>query len=237
MTPEELLRRLRDPEDNFVERKAGLMREEVRQVAVAFANSLPGERTAVLYIGVKDDLEVKGVARDDLDRYMQQIRRICEDDCFPAVTIAQIEALQVSGQHVIAAVFRASSSRPHFTGHAFVRVGSENVKASPKALDDLIASKNTKAGRLLQDKGKVVSVESDVSRQWQDLSSPLVFSIECVVEDCDAHVLKLRSLASGVYFDESLEAVEIRYDNSKYRTLLRLPFRGYLKDAWISRSR
>ncbi len=65
-TPE-LLARLRQPEDNFTERKSegAASRAELRKTLVAFANSVPEGRTAVLYIGVDDDGTPMGVSNPD----------------------------------------------------------------------------------------------------------------------------------------------------------------------------
>ena len=62
MTREELIARLHDEEDNYVERKlAGAANaEEIRKTVVAFANSTPVEREALLFIGVADGGRVDG---------------------------------------------------------------------------------------------------------------------------------------------------------------------------------
>ena len=52
MTREELLKRLKDHEDNFTERKLeGAKSAELRKTLVAFANSVPEGRLAILFIG------------------------------------------------------------------------------------------------------------------------------------------------------------------------------------------
>lgn len=57
MTRDELLRLLQTREDNYTERKleGAAHQGEIRKAMVAFANSVPIDREAVLFIGVADD--------------------------------------------------------------------------------------------------------------------------------------------------------------------------------------
>ena len=61
MMREELLKRLQDSEDQFIERKLeGAGATVFKKTLVAFANSLPPNRTAVLLILVDDTVKVEG---------------------------------------------------------------------------------------------------------------------------------------------------------------------------------
>jgi hypothetical protein len=142
--------RLADLEDALTERKQGMRsNDEIRKAVVSFANSVPEGRTAALFIGVANDGTVMGIPADQVEKVQQKVRRICEEDCYPAIAIQLASALAIDGKHVVAFEFGTSRTRPHFAGHAYVRVGAESVKASASKLDELIAAKNTKAGRLL----------------------------------------------------------------------------------------
>ena len=233
MTRDQLRALLAISEDNFVERKAGLIPQKVAQAAVAFANALPVGRLAVIFIGISDDGTINGVAPDDLEKVQQQLRRICLEDCYPPISVRQIEALDCDGKSVIAVVIEPSELRPHFTGHAYIRVGSANVKASDAQLADLIASRNSKAGRILRDKGRVVTVESAVPANFAQVGQQNTFRFECVVESCDAHAVTLRSETSGSVFSESLESIQLATDATKgARLSLRVPFGDHVRNAW-----
>ena len=54
LTDEELLLRLNNPEDSYVERKPLKQEGDWLQTAVAFANSTPINYPAVLFVGVND---------------------------------------------------------------------------------------------------------------------------------------------------------------------------------------
>jgi len=192
MTREELLRRLKDKEDNFTERKVeGTANSaEIRRAIVAFANSVPEGRSAILFIGVADDGTPMGVS--NTESIQKKIREVAEKDCYPSVRY-QCEVLDVDGNSVLAVVVPASSDRPHFSGPAFVRRGAESVVASAEMYEELIASRNTKAGKILRNKGQLITFRQIDRDQW---SRPrLRYEIECKIERCDAHVLQLYDLS------------------------------------------
>jgi Schlafen, AlbA_2 len=84
MQMNDLVRRLSNVEDSFTERKLeGARPEELRRTLVAFANSLHEGRTAVLFIGVTENAELKGVRNPD--SLQKKIRSLCERDCYPPI--------------------------------------------------------------------------------------------------------------------------------------------------------
>ena len=224
MNPPSLSTRLTDLEDGLTERKQGLQsNDEIRKAVVSFANSVPEGRTAVLFIGVANDGTVTGIAADQTDKIQKRVRRICEEDCFPAIAIHLASALTIEGKHVLAFEFAPSQNRPHFAGHAYIRVGSESVKASPSKLDELIASKNTKAGRLLAAKDKYEHI-TVVIPAGANVPGFLPFSSrrewECYVQDCDAHSVKFYDIASQRYWTLPLEFLVFSRDPNWGRLLV-----------------
>lgn len=216
--------RIANFEDGLIERKQGFQsNEEIRKAVVSFANSGPDGRTAVLYIGVANDGSIAGVAANDVDKMQQRVRRVCEEDCFPPISIRLVEVFEIDGKHVIAFEFAPSQNRPHFAGHAFIRVGSESVKASASKLDELIAGRNTKAGRLLAAKarheiltlilpaGASIAGGHPIARR-RDL--------ECKVQDCDAQHAKFFQLADQSYIALPLEFLTFSWDCARNRLLI-----------------
>src|SRR5438477_7215899 len=59
LTEQDLLARLRNFEDHFVERKTAGDNKDWVKTAVAFANSAPVDLPCVLYIGVKNNGEIE----------------------------------------------------------------------------------------------------------------------------------------------------------------------------------
>lgn len=224
MQESSLKARIANLEDGLTERKQGFQsNDEIRKAVVSFANSVPDGRTAVLYIGVADDGSIAGVAANDVDKMQQRIRRVCEEDCFPPIAVHLVEVLEVNGKHVIAFEFGPSLNRPHFAGHAFIRVGSESVKASASKLNELIAGKNTKAGRLLaaKDKHEILTLILPAGASIAG-GHPLARrrDLECKVQECDAQHAKFFDVADRSYLALPLEFLTFSWDGTRNRLLV-----------------
>ncbi|MGA2280728.1 MAG: ATP-binding protein [Verrucomicrobiota bacterium] len=235
MLNEEQLREwLRSSETHWVERKKSFDRSEVTEAIVAFANSVPENQHAVLFIGIAPDGSPAGVPNADM--VQRKINSIA-GDCFPSIRCTPA-IVREGGKEIVAVVMEFSKERPHFAGAPFVRVGSETIKDRQKLrvlLEDLIASRNDKARWILRDKGKLVSTvwrerenaASNYSRTNAPTTSHLLAILssigekkECRVEGCDAHCVHLFEVVTGKHVSASLENVKIDYDHEKSRTKL-----------------
>jgi len=226
MNKEDLLKLLGNHEDNFVERKQeGVRDSELRQTACAFANSVSEGRFAVLFIGVHDKTgEATGVTNPD--QLQKRVREAIQGDCYPPIEYTY-EVLTVDDKAVVAVVIPPSGSKPHFSGPAFVRVGSESPKASAQQFEELILSHVDKAREILKHKNVVFTVLGIGYKLGSN--KPLADSgyretRECRVEACNAHFVTLQDIARGERFSEPLENVTISHDQEKYRPLLMIRF-------------
>lgn len=146
LTDEELLLRLKNFEDNFVERKTSGDSRDWLKTVVAFANSTPVGYPAVLYIGVKNDgtPEEKPVNLDSLQKTFGE--KIGE--AYPTIYYLT-KILNVEGKQILAVIVPGSSDHPHFAGPSYVREGSKTVEASEEQFANLIAARNSKAYEIL----------------------------------------------------------------------------------------
>jgi hypothetical protein len=225
MREEELLQRLRNSEDGFVERKSSFDQREAREAIVAFANSAHLDRPGLLFIGVRPDGSIQGVkdpdtlARDSVDK-------LCKEQCFPPITYTTA-AVRADGLEVLAIIVPLSENRPHFAGNAFIREGSRTKKASNAAFEEMIASRNTKAGALLRMKGQTVSVQVRGKQIGEAVfESHFSHDYEAKVVACDAHSVTLHLLSSGRNVAEPLEYILITVDtrwHSRPLLLIRAP--------------
>ncbi len=221
MADNELLSRLGDAEDNFVERKpANPNRDDIRKTVVAFANSVPEGRTAILFVGIRNDGRFDAVP--NTDKFQKTVREICEQDCYPPIKFSS-EVLKPEGGPVVAVVIPASSNKPHFAGPAYVRRGSESVAASEEAFDELVHSRNSKSAAVLKLRGQVISVLSlqhklGVVKHIPDTGYRE--GSECRVEAADAQTVRLRILGSDRYVTEPLDHVTVSYDEEQHRPML-----------------
>ncbi|WP_124543281.1 AlbA family DNA-binding domain-containing protein [Piscinibacter terrae] len=225
MTPEQLLQKVSDHEDNFVERKVeGVSASELRQTACAFANSVPEGREAVLLVGIHDKGQVLGVG--NTDALQKRIRDACDNDCYPPIACS-MQILDVAGKKVVAAVFPSSARRPHFSGPAYVRRGSESPKATAEQYEELILSRVDKAREIVQHRDQLFTVQGigyklGSNRPLQDATYKE--SRECRLLGCTAHLVTFEDINSGVRFSEPLAHTTITYDHEKWRTMVLVSF-------------
>ena len=196
MPNDELISRLRKEEDNFVERKPlNTNRGDIRKTVVAFANSMPEGRTGVLFIGIRDDGRIEGVPNPD--KLQMTVRKVCEQECYPSIQFST-EVLSTPEGVVLAVVIPESLNKPHFSGPAFVRRGSESVAASREVFDELVYSRNSKCAVILKLKGQIVTV---ISLQHRLGKAKLISntgyreSTECRVEGANTQTVRLKVLA------------------------------------------
>lgn len=135
MEIDELHARLEDHEDGWVERKTkNIKDEEILEALVGFANSVPVNENALLFIGVSDDGQLLGV--DNPDRLQKKINRLSEW-CYPDVQY-QSQVITEADSAVVVVIIEPSNNRPHFAGPAYIRVGSQFRKASERKFKELI---------------------------------------------------------------------------------------------------
>jgi len=223
----ELLALLSKPEDNFVERKShGIKPADIRKTVVAFANSVEPGRSAVLFIGVRDDGTIEGCKNTDSKQ--KAVREACEQDCYPPIAMRS-EVLRTKDGDVVAVVIEASNNRPHFAGPAYVRRGSESKAASPEMFRELVYSQNSTAAALLRIKSQVVSFVS-IQHKIGDVrrvdDRGFRQGGDCRVLECDAHCARMQIVGGDSrYFSEPLDHIQIMYDENKHRPML--VFTGY----------
>ena len=221
MPNDNLLTRLSDQEDNFVERKpANPKRDDIRKTVVAFANTVSEGRTGILFIGIRNDGTIEGVPNPD--KLQKTVREVCEQDCYPPIKFLSEVVNSPSGS-VVAVVISASSNRPHFAGPAYVRRGSESVTASAEVFDELVHSRNSKTAAIARLKGQIVSVLSlqhKLGEAKRISDSAYREGAKCRVEMANTHTVRLQILASSRMVTEPLDHVTLSYDEEKWRPLL-----------------
>lgn len=163
MTDEDLQALVRGGEGSRVEFKTTAHRDDVKQAVVAFANTIREPDHGVLFIGVKADATIVGVPNPD---EVQKKIRIWIGECYPLIEGWEIKNLVVKDRVVLAVIVPESRTSPHFTGPAYVRKGSENVKASAVMYEQLMVDHVSAARHLRPWVGKEIRVEQEVER-WR----------------------------------------------------------------------
>jgi predicted HTH transcriptional regulator len=154
LTNEEILLKLGQREDSFVERKSFNDVNDCLKTAVAFANSTPVGYPAIMFVGVKDNGDIEDIA--DLDKLQRSIgERVSK--AYPMI-YTESRILEKNGKKFLAILVPGSPDRPHFAGPSYIRDGSKSVPSSESQFGILIAQRDSKAYEILKWKGKSVTV-------------------------------------------------------------------------------
>lgn len=212
----DLLSRMRNFEDHFVERKtSGDSKWDWLKTVVAFANSAPNGYPCVLYLGVTNSGEIES-PQQDLDSLQRKFNREMEKVYPPVPYFPKI--VNDDGRQALAVIVLGSQLRPHFAGPSFIRKGSESVIASAQKFAELIAKRSSKAYEILRFKGKPVTVVERVrmpglyEHPWNEV---------VVVADCNQFWVTLQQ-STGAKHSEPLDRVTLNFDTSRNRLILEL---------------
>jgi hypothetical protein len=141
-------------EDHLLERKTDRDLRDIRRTAVAFANSVRPDHTAVIEVGESNDGTVTGLANPDVQQ--RKIREEMEKIYPPIVWRQQL--YEKDGKTCIRIQIEYSGETPHFADAAWIRKGSETVGASDEILQKLIELRSSKVRELMKWFGKEVTV-------------------------------------------------------------------------------
>ena len=158
-------------EDNLLERKTESDLKDLLKTLVAFANSVRPGHTAVILIGEKDDDTVQGVTNPD--KIQKTIRNTC-DKIYPPI-LWKSEVYEKEEKHCVRVEIEYDGETPHFGGTAWVRKGSETIKASDKIFQKLIELRLDKVRELEKWVDKTITIEP-VSHNSSTFSIPNRYS-------------------------------------------------------------
>jgi len=150
----ELLLRMKNFEDHFVERKTSSDGDWLKTI-VGFANSTPIDSYSVLFIGVLDSGEIEP-PKTDFDKLQRKLNQQIKNIQPPIECVQRI--VSENGRQALAVIVPYGSRRPHFSGPAFTRHGSETIPATPDELSQMTVARNPKLARILAHKGEHVHV-------------------------------------------------------------------------------
>ena len=144
-------------EDALLERKLESDQKDFLKTFVAFANSVRPGHTAVVLIGERNDGSAQGVS--DPDEMQKKVRRECER-IYPSI-MWRSRVYEHDGTHCVRVEIEYSGETPHFGEAAWIRRGSETVKASEETFQRLIELRSGMVRELSQWLGKEIIVGAD----------------------------------------------------------------------------
>jgi predicted HTH transcriptional regulator len=216
MTDGQIVSRMKNSEDSFVERKSfGDWKNDVIKTVVGFANSCPPDgEPGLLVIGVRDTGEIEDGETnfDSLQMKLhEQIAKI-----YPPIPSSEISARVVAheGRRFLAVVVRGSRRGPHFAGPAYVRNMTRTDIASTEQFSELIAQRGDKPYEILKWKGRMITIENVLRTPYGSSRS----FYEPIVEDCDSQRVKVRTGDSTKTIP--LSQIEVSFDDDRQRLKL-----------------
>lgn len=144
-------------EDALLERKLESDQKDFLKTFVAFANSVRPGHTAILLIGEKNDGSVQGVS--DPDEMQKKVRRECER-IYPDIIWRSL-VYEKSGKHCVRVEIEHSGNTPHFGESAWIRRGSETVRANSEMFQRLVDLRSSVVHELVQWVGRDIYVAGD----------------------------------------------------------------------------
>jgi hypothetical protein len=213
LTDAELIARLTQTEDSFVERKSQSDKSGWLRTTVAFANSTPIGLPSVLFIGVSNDGQIS--ANVDVEKTLQAFSDHIGAHAWPPI-YALARELTHAGRSCVAAIVPGSVERPHFAGRAYVREGTQTKDASMDQFERLIAERSSKVHEIRKRIGqKVLVMVQGVFR-----NGPHHVLGEMIVSDCNSFFVSLDPVSPGGRASYPLRRVDLSYDGTRGMLLL-----------------
>ena len=142
-------------EDSLRENKLESDLKDLLKTLVAFANSVRPGDTARIFIGEQDDGTIRGVSNPD--NIQKNVRREA-DKIYPEIYF-KTEVYERNGRQCVRVDIRHNGLSPHFAGAAWVRRGSETIKATESLYQQMVDLRLEKVRFLLQWLGRDITVE------------------------------------------------------------------------------
>ena len=203
-------------EDHLTERKTENDLRDLLKTVVAFANSVKPGHVAHILIGETDQGGAQGVSNPD---NIQKVVRTKCDEVYPPIVWRQ-QLYAKDGRTCIRVEIEYSGDTPHFGGPAWIRKGSESIKASAEMFQKLIDMRSAKVRELELRRGKPVTVVTDEHGKFSQ--TPL-FTLNSMIEAEIQEVTKFWVTFSAtkgttrVRQSEPLEALILSWDDQKDR--------------------
>jgi hypothetical protein len=127
-------------EDSLREKKSESDLKDLLKTLVAFANSVAPGDTAKIFIGEQDDGAVQGVT--DADNIQKRVKKEA-DKIYPEIYF-KTEVYEREGKQCVRVDIKHNGLAPHFGGAAWVRKGSETVRATAELYQQLVDMRQSK---------------------------------------------------------------------------------------------
>jgi hypothetical protein len=219
LTAVNLLSKLTNFEDSYIERKTHSESKDWLRTVVGFANSNPVGYPATLFIGVTDDGTPEKKAGVNLEKLQQSFTHKMKEAYPPIYFTTRI--LEKDGAQFVAVIVPGSPSRPHFAGQAYVRKGNRTEAASEQRFEELLASRLSKSAEIPKWITKTVTI-TWMRTEHTHVLGPVVSEASGFVTACNSFYFTYADQIGGTGKSVPLRRVEGSYDNTNSRLKLEI---------------
>jgi hypothetical protein len=209
-------------EDTLLERKVESDLKDILKTMVAFANSVRPDHVGVIIIGEKDDGTVVGV--NNPDNIQKRVREEAEK-IYPEIVWRSL-VYDAGGKKCVKVEIEHSGDTPHFGGPAWVRRGSETIKATEEVFQRLIDVRTDLVRELAKWIDKEVTVFGDQGSVPPDRQSLLgtrvaVFghrwptNVIAVLRTVNRHWVTLERKDNAKNQSEPLKKLTLSFDDER----------------------
>jgi hypothetical protein len=204
-------------EDSLREKKVESDLKDLLKTLVAFANSVAPSDTAQIFIGERDDGTVQGVTNaESISRSVTK-----EADRIHPPIYYRTEVYEREGKQCVRVDIRHNGLAPHFGGPAWVRQGSQTIKATEELYQQMVDQRNSKVRVLLQWLDSEVTVEgtqrntAGFDQEWSvGVSDAKLTAVNAHWVTFDVRNFDSRGDAK---MSEPLEKLMLSWDNQRQR--------------------
>jgi hypothetical protein len=175
-------------EDSLRERKVESDLKDLLKTMVAFANSVAPEDVAQIFIGVTDDGTIQGLV--DPDSIEKSVKKQA-DKIYPEIYY-KCHVFVDNGKSYLRVDIRHNGLAPHFGGPAWVRRGSETIKATEQVYQQMVELRSQKTRKLAQWLNVPITVEG-TSKPLKFASPAALMSLEWSVGKHRAELIEVNS--------------------------------------------
>jgi hypothetical protein len=196
-------------EDHLLERKTDRDLKDIKRTAVAFANSVTPGHTARILIGESNDGRTTGI--ENPDEQQRKVRSELEK-IYPPIVWRQ-RLYEKEGKTCIEIEIEHSSNTPHFGDAAWVRKGSETIKATEEVFQWLIDTRSSKVRELGKWLGRDVIVSWSAGQHA--VAGPNWTRIECRLVGISTFFATFKRKADNRERSEPISWLELSWDDNQ----------------------
>lgn len=193
-------------EDSLREKKVESDLKDLLKTLVAFANSVAPGDTAQIFIGERDNGTVQGVT--DTDKIQKSVTKEA-GRIYPEI-FYRTEVYERDAKQCVRVDIEHNGLAPHFSGAAWVRKGSQTMKATEELYQKMVEQRHSKVHELSKWLGKTITVSWAMGTYN---AGPNWYSASCELLSVTAQYCTFKDKEQGRQQSEPLQWLDLNWDD------------------------